>query len=49
MTQNSQQHKRIERRYLILKLSDIDRYLNVNDRHTVNLIAVVITRKSEEV
>lgn len=41
-------HKRIERRYLILKLSDIDRYLNVNDRHTVNLIAGVITRKRQE-
>lgn len=48
MTQNNQQHKRIERRFLILKLSDIDRYLNVNDRHTVNLIAGVITRKREE-
>ena len=40
--------KKIERRYLVLKLSDIDRYLSVSDRHTIHLIGGIIERKRRE-
>jgi hypothetical protein len=40
--------KRIERRYLVVKLADVDRYLTASDRHAIHTFTGVIERKRKE-